>query len=141
METTFGIIKPDATAAGHMGEIISAIEKAGFRLRALRLVHLTPAQAAGFYRVHEGKPFFAGLIEFMSSGPCVLMALQRDDAIAHWRRTMGATDPTKAEPGTLRARFGTAISRNAVHGSDAPETAAAELGYFFTEAFDLVHPG
>ena len=131
MERTFAIIKPDAVRAGHTGAILSRIEQAGFRLVALRLQHLTKAEAEGFYAVHAARPFFASLTDFMSSGPCVLLALEAPDAIRQWRALMGATDPGKADEGTLRRQFGQSIEFNATHGSDATETAAFELGYFF----------
>ena len=131
MERTFAIIKPDAVAARYTGRIIQRIEEAGFTIRAMRLVHLTQREAEGFYAVHRERPFFGSLTDFMSSGPCVVMALEAPDAIKKWRTTMGATDPAKAEQGTLRRDFGTSIEFNATHGSDAPETAAFELGYFF----------
>ena len=131
MERTLAIIKPDAVAARHAGRIIQRIEEAGFQIRAMRMLHLSGREAEGFYAVHRERPFFAGLTEFMSSGPCVVMALEAPDAITKWRALMGATDPAKADAGTLRREFGTSIERNATHGSDAPETAAFELGYFF----------
>jgi nucleoside-diphosphate kinase len=131
METTFAIIKPDAVRARHTGRIIARIEEAGFQIRAMRLRHLSQKDAEGFYAVHKERPFFASLTKFMSSGPCVVMALQAPDAIKKWRTLMGATDPAKAEAGTLRKEFGASIENNATHGSDAPETAAFELGYFF----------
>jgi nucleoside-diphosphate kinase len=131
MQRTFAIIKPDAVASRMTGKILMRIEEAGFRIRAMRLHHLTKREAEGFYAVHRERPFFGGLTDFMSSGPCVLLALESPDAILQWRATMGVTDPAKAEPGTLRRDFGTSIERNATHGSDAPETAAFELGYFF----------
>jgi nucleoside-diphosphate kinase len=131
MERTFAIIKPDAVASRKAGQILARIESAGFTVRAMRLQHLTKKEAEGFYAVHRERPFFGGLTDFMSSGPCILLALDAPDAIKAWRTTMGATDPAKAEAGTLRKDFGTSIERNATHGSDAPETAAFELGYFF----------
>jgi nucleoside-diphosphate kinase len=131
MERTFAIIKPDAVQRRLTGKILARIEEAGFAVRAMRLQHLTKQEAQGFYAVHRERPFFGELTEFMSSGPCVLLALEAPDAIRKWRDTMGATDPAKAEPGTLRKDFGESIGRNATHGSDAPETAAFELGYFF----------
>ena len=131
MERTFAIIKPDAVSAGHTGAILQRIEEAGFSLRGMRLVRLTKADAEGFYAVHHECPFFDSLTTFMSSGPVVVLALEAPDAIARWRTLMGATDPAKADDGTLRREFGTAIEQNATHGSDAPETAAFELGYFF----------
>lgn len=131
MELTFAIIKPDAVKARHTGRIIQRIEDEGFQIRAMRMRHLTRAEAEGFYAVHRERPFFASLTEFMSSGPCVVMALEAPDAIRKWRTLMGATDPAKADAGTLRKEFGGSIENNATHGSDAPETAAFELGYFF----------
>ena len=131
MEKTFAIIKPDAVKARHAGRILQRIEEAGFRIAAMRLQHLTKAEAEGFYAVHSARPFFGSLTDFMSSGPCVLLALEAADAIKQWRALMGATDPARAEPGTLRKEFGASIEFNATHGSDAPDTAAFELGYFF----------
>ena len=131
MERTFAIIKPDAVAAKYTGRILQRIEEAGFTIRAMRLVHLTQKEAEGFYAVHRERPFFGSLTKFMSSGPCVVMALEAPDAIKKWRTLMGATDPGKADAGTLRKEFGASIENNATHGSDAPETAAYELGYFF----------
>jgi nucleoside-diphosphate kinase len=131
VERTFAIIKPDAVEARQAGQILARIEAAGFTIRAMRLHHLSKTEAEGFYAVHRERPFFGGLTDFMSSGPCVLLALEAPDAIRKWRATMGPTDPGKAEAGTLRKDFGTNIERNATHGSDAPETAAFELGYFF----------
>jgi nucleoside-diphosphate kinase len=131
MERTFAIIKPDAVERKLAGKILARIEEAGFTVRAMRLHHLTKKEAEGFYAVHRERPFFGGLTDFMSSGPCVLMALEAPDAIRKWRTLMGATDPAKADAGTLRKDFGSSIERNATHGSDAPDTAAFELGYFF----------
>ncbi len=131
MERTFAIIKPDAVEGGKIGRILARIEEAGFTIRAMRLQHLTKREAEGFYAVHRERPFFGGLTDFMSSGPCVLLALEAVDAITKWRALMGATNPANAEAGTLRKDFGGSIERNATHGSDAPETAAFELGYFF----------
>ena len=131
MERTFAIIKPDAVRNGHAGRILARIEEAGFRVCAMRMIHLSRREAEGFYYVHRERPFFAGLTEFMSSGPCVVMCLEAPDAILKWRTLMGATDPAKAEAGTLRKEFGASIDNNATHGSDARETAAFELGYFF----------
>ena len=131
MEKTFAIIKPDAVEQRLSGKILARIEAAGFTVRAMRLQHLTKQEAEGFYAVHRQRPFFGGLTDFMSSGPCVLLVLEAPDAIKKWRATMGATDPAKADAGTLRKDFGTSIERNATHGSDALETAAFELGYFF----------
>lgn len=131
MERTLAIIKPDAVQAKHTGQIIQRIEQSGFQIRAMRMVHLTPEDAEGFYAVHRERAFFGSLTRFMSSGPAVIMALESDGAIAKWRALMGATDPAKADAGTLRKAFGTSIERNATHGSDAPDTAAFEVGYFF----------
>ena len=131
MERTFAIIKPDAVKAKHAGHIIQRIEESGFQIRAMRMVNLTPAEAEGFYAVHRERPFFPSLTKFMASGPAVVMALEAPDAIKKWRTLMGATDPAKADAGTLRKQFGTSIENNATHGSDAPDTAAFELGYFF----------
>jgi nucleoside-diphosphate kinase len=131
MERTFAIIKPDAVERRLAGKILARVEEAGFVVRAMRLHHLTKREAEGFYAVHRERPFFDGLTTFMSSGPCVVLALEAPDAIRKWRAVMGPTDPAKAEVGTLRRDFGTSIERNATHGSDAPETAAFELGYFF----------
>jgi nucleoside-diphosphate kinase len=131
MERTLAIIKPDAVATGKAGRILQRIEDAGFTVRSLRLVRLSRAEAEGFYAVHRERPFFASLTAFMSSGPAIVMALEAPDAIRKWRDLMGATDPGKAAAGTIRKEFGTSIERNATHGSDAPETAAFELAYFF----------
>jgi len=131
MERTFAIIKPDAVERRLAGKILARIEDAGFTVRAMRLLHLTKREAEGFYAVHRERPFFGGLTDFMSSGPCVVLALEAPDAIKRWRALMGATDPGKADAGTLRKEFGSSIERNATHGSDAPETAAFELSYFF----------
>ena len=131
MERTFAIIKPDAVKNGVIGRILARIEQEGFRIVAMRLQHLSKREAEGFYAVHSEKPFFGGLTDFMSSGPCVLLCLEAPDAITKWRTLMGATNPANAEPGTMRKEFGASIDNNATHGSDAPETAAFELGYFF----------
>src|SRR5512133_1778461 len=130
-ERTLAIIKPDAVERGLAGAIIQRIEKEGFAIRAMRKLHLSKAQAEGFYAVHRARPFFGSLTEFMASGPAVVMALEAPDAIKKWRTLMGATDPAKADAGTLRKEFGKSIENNATHGSDAAETAAFELGYFF----------
>ncbi len=130
-ERTLSIIKPDALAAGQAGAVLSRIENAGFRIVALRMRRLTKAEAEGFYAVHRERPFFAGLCGFMSSGPCLTMVLEREGAIARLRGIMGATDPAKAAAGTIRKDFASSIERNAIHGSDAPETACFEIGYFF----------
>ena len=131
MERTLAIIKPDAVAARHAGRIIQRIEDSGFTIRAMRLVHLRLTQAEGFYDVHRQRPFFGSLTAFMSSGPVIVLGLEAPDAIRKWRTLMGATDPAKADANTLRKDFGASIEHNATHGSDAPETAAYELGYFF----------
>ena len=131
VERTFSIIKPDAVAAGNAGAVLSRIETAGFRVVALRMRSLTRAEAEGFYHVHAARPFFGSLCAFMSSGRCVTMVLERENAIAHLREIMGATDPAKAAAGTIRKDFAASIERNAIHGSDAKETAAFEIGYFF----------
>ena len=130
-ERTFSIIKPDAVGAGRAGAVLSRLEGAGFRVVALRLRTLTRAEAEGFYHVHAARPFFPSLCAFMSSGPCITMVLERENAIAHLREIMGATDPGKAAPGTIRKDIAASIERNAIHGSDARETAAFEIGYFF----------
>lgn len=134
VERTFSIIKPDAVAAGQAGEILSMIEKAGFRILGLRMTRLTEAQARGFYAVHREKPFFAGLVKFMTEGPIIVMALERENAIMGLREVMGATNPDKAAEGTVRKRFAANIERNCIHGSDAPETAEQELRFFFSTA-------
>ena len=131
MERTLAIIKPDAVGRHLVGQIVARIEAAGFQILALRMARLTKKEAEGFYAVHRGKPFFHGLTDFMSSGPVVLMVLESRAAIKEWRDLMGATDPAKAAEGTLRQAFGSSIGSNATHGSDAPETATFEIGYFF----------
>ena len=131
LERTLAIVKPDAVAGGHAGTVISRIEKEGFRILALRMARLSKEEAEGFYHVHKERPFFSDLVRFMTSGPVVLMCLERDGAIAKWRDVMGPTDPAKAAEGTLRKQVGTNIERNGTHGSDAPDTAAFEVGYFF----------
>jgi nucleoside-diphosphate kinase len=130
-ERTFSIIKPDAVKAGQAGDILARVEKAGFKLVAVRLRHLSRSEAEGFYHVHRERPFFASLCAFMSSGPCVTLVLERDGAIARLRELMGATDPAKAAPGTIRKDFASSIEANCMHGSDAADTAAFEIGYFF----------
>ena len=130
-ERTLSIIKPDAVAKNVIGQIYSRFEGAGLQIVAAKMKHLSKAEAEGFYAVHRERPFFGALTDFMSSGPCILLCLEAPDAIKKWRATMGATDPAKADAGTLRKDFGTSIEANATHGSDAPETAAFELGYFF----------
>ena len=130
-ERTLSIIKPDGVSQMVVGRVLSRLETEGFRIVALKVLHMSKAQAEGFYAVHRERPFFGSLTVFMSEGPCVPMVLERENAIAHLREVMGATDPAKAEEGTLRRQFGTNIERNATHGSDAPETAATEIAYFF----------
>ena len=130
-ERTLAIIKPDAVERRVAGKIIQRIEDEGFQIRAMRRVHLTRPQAEGFYAVHRERPFFASLTEFMSSGPVIALVLEAQDAIKQWRTLMGATDPVKADAGTLRKEFAESIERNATHGSDAPETAAYEISFFF----------
>jgi nucleoside-diphosphate kinase len=131
MERTLAIIKPDAVERRLAGRIIQRIEESGFQIRAIRLVRLSKAEAEGFYAVHRERPFFKSLTEFMSSGRAIVLALEAPDAIRKWRELMGATDPAKADAGTIRKEFGASIERNATHGSDAAETAAFEVGYFF----------
>ena len=134
MERTLAIIKPDAVQRRLVGAIVSRIEKEGFAIRAMRLRHLTKDEAEEFYDVHRERPFFGSLTDFMSSGPCVPMVLEKEGAIAAWRQVMGATNPEEAEAGTIRNQFGEGVERNSTHGSDAPETAAFEIGYFFDES-------
>lgn len=129
---TFAIIKPDAVSAGHTGKIIDRIISGGFRIRAMKMIHQSRLQAEGFYDVHRGKPFYEGLTEFMSSAPCVVMALEKEGAVKAWRDLMGATDPAKADEGTIRKEFGGSVGENATHGSDSDENAAIEIGYFFS---------
>jgi len=131
MQRTLSIVKPDAVAAGHTGAIIDHLQKGGLRPVAMRMLRLSRAQAEGFYAVHRERPFFRSLVDFMTQGPILVMVLEGDDAIARNRELMGATDSKKAAPGTIRARFGTDIERNAVHGSDGPDTARFEIGFFF----------
>jgi nucleoside-diphosphate kinase len=126
------MIKPDATARHLTGPIVQRIEEAGFRIRAMKALRLSRTQAMEFYAVHRERPFYGSLTEFMSSGSIVALVLEGPDAIGRWRGLMGATDPAKAEPGTIRRDFGTSVERNATHGSDAPETAIVEIGYFFS---------
>ncbi|HOD33011.1 MAG: Nucleoside diphosphate kinase [Acidobacteria bacterium ADurb.Bin340] len=137
LQRTFAIIKPNAVRNGHIGEIISAIEREGFTIHGLRMAQLSKELVRGFYIDHLGKAFYPNLEAFMLEGPVVLMALEGENVIARWRELMGATDPAKASAGTLRRAFGEDVTRNAVHGSDAPETAQREVMYFFS-AFDLV---
>jgi len=128
---TFAIIKPDAVRAGKTGKIIDRIIAGGFRIRALKMIDQSRAQAEGFYEVHRGKPFYDGLTEFRSNAPCVVMVLEKEGAVKAWRDLMGATDPAKADAGTIRKEFGTSVGENATHGSDSDENAAIEIAYFF----------
>ena len=131
---TFTIIKPDSVRKGNFGKIISRLETEGFRILGLRKVSLSRKQAEGFYSVHRERPFYASLVEYMTSGPVVVAALERDNAVAHLRQVMGATDPRKADQGTIRADFGESIEQNAIHGSDSNENAAIEVSFFFSES-------
>lgn len=133
IERTFSIIKPDAVANNKIGEILARFEKAGLRVIASRMLHMTKTEAQGFYAVHKERPFYNDLVAFMTSGPVVVQVLEGENAIAKNREIMGATDPAKAAPGTIRKDFATNVEQNAVHGSDAPETARVEIGYFFRE--------
>jgi len=133
MQKTFTILKPDTVKAGNAGAVIREIEKAGFRIRSMKMLQLTEAQAQGFYYVHKERPFFGSLVKFMTEGPIVAMVLEADNAIEKLRKVMGATDPAKADAGTIRKQFGSNIERNAIHGSDGPDTAAFEIGYFFNQ--------
>ena len=130
---TFGIIKPDAVRAGKQGAIIQKILDAGFKIRGMKLIHQSLKQAEGFYAVHAERPFYGELTEFMSSGPCVVLALEKEDAVKAWRDLMGATNPAEAAEGTLRKEFASSIGENAVHGSDSEENAAIEISYFFSK--------
>lgn len=134
MERTFAIIKPDAVAAGHTGEIIAIAQKAGFRIVGMKMKRLSQIEAENFYAVHRERPFFGSLVTFMTEGPVVVLVLESADAIKKWRDTMGATNPANAAEGTIRKRFAASIERNCVHGSDAPETAAVEIPFFFSTA-------
>ena len=134
MERTFGIIKPDAVSAGQVGAILAKIAEAGFKFRGLKMVRLSQLEAVGFYAVHKERPFYGSLVKFMTEGPVVVMVLERENAVAEWRKLMGATNPANAEPGTLRKLFAESIERNVVHGSDAAETAAQEIPFFFSTA-------
>lgn len=131
LERTLSIIKPNAVEDGHTGAILQRFEQEGFRVVAMRMAHLTRAQAEGFYAVHKERPFFADLVHFMTRSRVVLMVLEREDAVAHYRKVIGATDPAKAEPGTIRKLYAKSLQENAVHGSDAVETARFEIGWFF----------
>jgi nucleoside-diphosphate kinase len=131
MQRTFSIIKPDAVQNGLAGKVLSTLEEAGFKIVGLRFVHLSQAEAETFYGVHKERPFFGGLVKFMTSGPVVVMALEREDAVVKLREVMGATNPANAAEGTIRKMFAESIERNAIHGSDSPENAAIELAFFF----------
>ena len=137
IERTFGIVKPDAVAKGAIGGVIDMVEKAGLKIIGLRLVQLGTSEAESFYGVHQARPFFKGLVAFMTSGPAVVMAIEGENAVARYREVMGPTDSKKAPVGTIRQKYGTDIERNAVHGSDAPETAKVEIAFFFAGA-DLI---
>ena len=130
---TLAIVKPDAIAAGKLGLIVALLEREGYRIRAARLIRLTRPQAEAFYEVHRGRPFYEELVSFMSSGPCFPMALEKPDAVAAFRTTIGATDPAEAAPGTIRKLYAESKGRNAVHGSDSDENAGREIGFFFSE--------
>ncbi len=134
LERTLGIIKPDAVAGQHSGEILSIIEQNGFRIIGMKQRRLSQREAEAFYAVHKQRPFFSGLVKFMTEGPVVLLALERENAITKWRDVMGATNPADASEGTIRKQFAENIERNSVHGSDAPETAANEIPFFFSVA-------
>jgi len=136
MERTLSIIKPDGVSRGVIGEVVKRLEASNFKIKAMKLVHMTKEQAQGFYAVHRERPFFESLTDFMCSGPAVVMVLEGEDIIAKYRELMGATNYKEAAPGTIRADFATDIEKNVVHGSDAPETAAFEIGYFFN-AFEI----
>ncbi len=131
VERTLTIVKPDAVASGHVGEIIARLEREGFRILGVKRLLLSVEQARKFYEVHRERPFYGSLVAFMTSGPVWVMALERENAVAHLREVMGATDPAKAAPGTVRALYGSSIERNAIHGSDSPENARTELAFFF----------
>jgi nucleoside-diphosphate kinase len=133
IQKTFTILKPDTVQAGNAGLIISRLEKEGFRIRAMKMLHLAQSQAEGFYHVHRERPFFGSLVKFMTESPVVMMVLEADNAIEKLRKVMGATDPAKADAGTIRKQFATNIERNAIHGSDGPDTAAFEISYFFSQ--------
>jgi nucleoside-diphosphate kinase len=134
MAMTLAILKPDSVEAGSAGKMLAHLQQEGFTIRGIKMLRLTPAQAQAFYEVHKERPFYGSLVEFMTSGPVIPVALEREDAVPHLRKTMGATDVAKAEEGTLRKLFGTSIERNAVHGSDSDENAAIEIAFFFSRA-------
>src|SRR5689334_21305479 len=134
VERTFAMVKPDAVASGHAGDILNVIRDNGFRIVGLKLRRITKPEAEAFYAVHKERPFYGSLVTFMTEGPVLVMVLEREDAIAKWREVMGATNPANAAEGTIRKRFAESIERNAAHGSDAPETAAQEVPFFFSTA-------
>lgn len=134
IERTFGMIKPDAVARGHVGEILTTIQHNAFRILGLKMLRIAKQEAEAFYAVHKHRPFFSGLVKFMTEGPVIVLVLERENAIAHWRELMGATNPANAAEGTIRKRFAENIERNCVHGSDGPDTASIEIPFFFTTA-------
>jgi nucleoside-diphosphate kinase len=134
MQTTLAILKPDSVEAGHAGKILAHLQQEGFTIRGIKMLRLTETQAQAFYEVHKERPFYGSLVEFMTSGPVIPVALEREDAVTHLRKVMGATDVSKAEEGTVRKLYGTSIERNAIHGSDSPENAAIEVSFFFSRA-------
>jgi len=134
MQMTLAILKPDSVEAGSAGKILAHLEAEGFKIRGIKMLRLTETQAQAFYEVHKERPFYGSLVEFMTSGPVIPVALEREDAVSHLRKTMGATDVAKAEEGTVRKLYGTSIERNAIHGSDSPENAAIEISFFFSRA-------
>lgn len=134
LERTLGIIKPDAVAAGHIGDILTIVEQNQFRITGMKMRPLSRAEAEAFYAIHKERPFFTGLVKFMTEGPVILLVLERENAVAKWREVMGATNPANAAEGTIRKRFAENIERNCVHGSDAPDTAAQEVPFFFSTA-------
>lgn len=138
-QRTLSIIKPDGVRQGVAGKVLARIEEAGFRIAGLRMFHLSKKEAEGFYAVHRERPFFDSLTDFMSSGPCIVLVLEKDNAVEDLRALMGATDPAKADPGTLRKDFATSVEANVIHGSDSPESAASEIPYFFN-ALDIHRP-
>jgi nucleoside-diphosphate kinase len=134
MQMTLAILKPDSVEAGHAGKVLAHLQQEGFTIRGIKMLRLTETQAQAFYEIHKERPFYGSLVEFMTSGPVIPVALEREEAVPHLRKVMGATDVAKAEEGTVRKLYGTSIERNAIHGSDSPENAAGELGFFFSRA-------
>ncbi|HEX6900723.1 MAG TPA: nucleoside-diphosphate kinase [Thermoanaerobaculia bacterium] len=134
MQMTLAILKPDSVEAGNAGKILAHLQQEGFTIRGIKMLRLTQTQAQAFYEVHKERPFYSSLVEFMTSGPVIPVALEREDAVTHLRKVMGATDVSKAEDGTVRKLYGTSIERNAIHGSDSPENAAIEVSFFFSRA-------